>query len=120
MPDGLITPELVLQVAEATEDYVVTPTEFSEIMGTMTSIFAGMAIVGLTSMFLGAITERFTREIQHSSSGVIVMPRIPEEAKGDILFIEYVHDMVKLGEVLTDEEVKQMWEDWKRRGAIYS
>ena len=62
MPDGLITPELVLQVAEATEDYVVTPTEFSEIMGTVTSILAGVAVAGLTGMLMGVITKSFTRE----------------------------------------------------------
>ncbi|GAI87032.1 unnamed protein product, partial [marine sediment metagenome] len=62
LPDGLVTPELVLQVAEATQDYVVTQTEFSEIMGTVTSIFVGAAVAGLTGMFLGAITGRFTRE----------------------------------------------------------
>ena len=62
MPDGLITPELVLQVAEATEDYQVTPTEFSEIMGTVTSICIGTAIVGLIGMLMGAMIKEFTRE----------------------------------------------------------
>ena len=62
MPDGLITPGLVLQVAEATEDYVITPTEFSEIMGTVTSIFAGAAVAGLIGMLTGAIIKGFTRE----------------------------------------------------------
>ncbi|GAJ19760.1 unnamed protein product, partial [marine sediment metagenome] len=28
LPDGLITPGLVLEVAEATKDYVITPAEF--------------------------------------------------------------------------------------------
>lgn len=62
MANGLITPGLVLQVAEAAEDYQVTPTELSEIMGTVTSIFTGAAVAGLIGIFLGAITERFTRE----------------------------------------------------------
>ena len=62
MPDGLITPELVLQVAEATEDYQVTPTEFSEIMGTVTSIFMGVAVAGFVGMLTGAIFKGFTRE----------------------------------------------------------
>ena len=59
---NLITPELVLQVAEATEDYVVTPTELSEIMGTVTSIFLGVAVAGFVGMLTGAILKGFTRE----------------------------------------------------------
>ena len=62
MPDGLITPELVLQVAEAAEDYVITPTELSEIMGTVISIFAGTAVAGLIGMLMGAIIKEFTKE----------------------------------------------------------
>lgn len=62
MPDGLITPGLVLQVAEATEDYVVTPAEFSEIMGTVTTIFVGAAVAGLIGMLTGTIIKGFTKE----------------------------------------------------------
>jgi len=62
LPDGLITPELVLQVAEAAEDYVITPTELSEIMGTVISIFAGTAVAGLIGMLMGAIIKEFTKE----------------------------------------------------------
>lgn len=58
----LITPELVLQVAEAAEDYRITPTEFTEIMGTVTSIFAGAAVAGFIGMLMGAIIKGFTRE----------------------------------------------------------
>ncbi len=62
MPDGLITPELVLQVAEAAEDYRITPTEFAEIMGTISTIFAGVAVAGFVGMLTGAIFRGFTRE----------------------------------------------------------
>ncbi|GAI20650.1 unnamed protein product [marine sediment metagenome] len=72
---NLITPELVLQVAEATEDYVVTPTEFSEIMGTVTSIFVGVAVAGFVGMLTGAIIKRFTKETGVSAkkiAGVVI------------------------------------------------
>ncbi|GAI69226.1 unnamed protein product [marine sediment metagenome] len=59
---NLLTPELVLQVAEAAEDYRITATELSEIMGTVTSIFAGVAIAGLVGMLTGAIFRGFTKE----------------------------------------------------------
>ena len=57
MPDGLITPELVLQVAEAAQDYVVTQTEFDEIMGTISSIFIGVFVFGALGMLIGTLTE---------------------------------------------------------------
>ena len=62
MPDGLITPELVMEVAEATRDYMITSTEFTKIMGTVASIFAGAAVVGVICMLTEAITTKFTRE----------------------------------------------------------
>jgi len=42
--------------------------------------------------------------------GVLVMPRLPEEAKGDVMFVEYIRDLVRLGEKVTDEEARLMWE----------
>ena len=68
MPDGLITPGLVLQVAEAAKDYRITPTEFSEIMGTICSIFLGAAVAGCTGMLIGAVTKRFTEETATETS----------------------------------------------------
>jgi len=47
--------------------------------------------------------------------GVIVMPKLPEEAKGDVMFVEYIRDLVSLGERVTDEEARLVWEAWKRR-----
>ena len=55
---NLITPGLVLQVVEAAEDYVVTPTEFTEIMGTISSIFVGAFVFGAFGMLMGRLTER--------------------------------------------------------------
>ena len=61
---NLITPELILQVAEAAEDYRITPTEFSGIMGTVTSIFAGAAVAGLIGMLMGTIIKGFTKGVK--------------------------------------------------------
>jgi uncharacterized membrane protein (UPF0127 family) len=47
--------------------------------------------------------------------GVIVMPKLPDEAKGDAMFVEYIRDLVRLGEKVTDKEARLMWEAWKRR-----
>lgn len=47
--------------------------------------------------------------------GVLIMPRIPREAKKDPLFVQYIRDLVRLGERITDEEVKIMWEAWQKR-----
>lgn len=62
MPNGLFTPKLVLQVAEAVEDNVVTPNELNEIIGTVTTIFAGVMLVGFVGMLTGTIYKGFTRE----------------------------------------------------------
>jgi len=47
--------------------------------------------------------------------GVVVMPRIPDEARKDVLFVQYIHDLVRLGERINDEDVRLMWEAWKKR-----
>ena len=59
---NLITPELVWQVWEAGQDYRVTPSEFAEIAGTISSIFVGAFVFGALGMLLGTVTKRFTRE----------------------------------------------------------
>ncbi len=46
-----------------------------------------------------------------------VMPKLPPEARGDFLFFEYIHDLVKLGEVISDEDARQMWEA-SQRGSV--
>ena len=58
-----------------------------------------------------------TQETETSLSSlpsVIAMPRLPEEARKDFFFVEYIRDMLKLGEPISDEEVGLMWEGWKR------
>jgi len=47
--------------------------------------------------------------------GVVVMPKIPDEARKDVLFVAYIRDLVRLGQKVTDGEVEIMWEAWKRR-----
>jgi len=47
-------------------------------------------------------------------TGLAVMPKLPPEARKDILFVEYIRDLVKLGERVTDEEVRLMWQAWKK------
>lgn len=68
MPNGLITPGLVWQIYEAGEDYRVTATEFSEIMGTIASIVLGAFIFGTVGMLIGAISEGVTKEATSKSS----------------------------------------------------
>jgi len=66
------------------------------------------------AMVLSILNEKLTPE---SFPSVAVMPKLPEEAKGDILFFEYIRDMVRLGERVTDKEAEIMWEAWKKRGS---
>lgn len=48
-------------------------------------------------------------------TGVAIMPKLPEEARGDFLFFEYIRDLVRLGETITDEEARRIWEAWEKR-----
>ena len=59
---NLITPELVIEVAEAVKDYQITAKEFEDIMEVATSVFMGVAIAGLVGMLTGAIFRGFTKE----------------------------------------------------------
>ena len=52
-----MTPGLVLEVAEAAEDYVITPSEFSGIMGTAFSTAAGLFIFGILGMTIAGLTK---------------------------------------------------------------
>jgi uncharacterized membrane protein (UPF0127 family) len=58
--------------------------------------------------------ERPLESLPALMPGVAVMPRLPEEARKDPLFVEYIRDLVRLGEKVTDEETRRMWEAWKR------
>jgi uncharacterized membrane protein (UPF0127 family) len=55
----------------------------------------------------------FKRKTGRMPRGVI--PHLPEEARGDFLFLEFIRDLVRLGEVISDEEAREMWEPWQRR-----
>ena len=61
MPNGLITPGLVIEVSEAVKDYRVTSAEYSEIMGTVSSIIIGTFTIGLVGMLMASIKKGFSR-----------------------------------------------------------
>lgn len=62
MPNGLFTHELVLEVAEATRDSVITAEELSSIMGVITGIFMGTMIAVFVGMLMKGIIKGFTEE----------------------------------------------------------
>lgn len=62
MPNGLITPGLVLEIAEAGQDYVITPQELSDIMGTISSTVAGIFVFGFLGMVIGGLTKGLTKK----------------------------------------------------------
>lgn len=57
MPNGLITPGLVLEVAEATEDYVITQEEFLGLMETLMLVVTGIFAFSIITMLLSSITK---------------------------------------------------------------
>ena len=79
MSDGLLTPNLVMEIAEATEDYRVTPSEFQQIMGTMTSIVVGFAITGVAGMLIKTVTKEFARQTPFEVKEIAGIPLpVPE------------------------------------------
>ena len=50
MPNGLFTPDLILEVAEAGEDSVITTQEFSNIIEVIAGVFMGVAIANIESI----------------------------------------------------------------------
>jgi hypothetical protein len=59
---NLITPELVIEVAEAVEDYQITAQEFNSIITIITSIFMGVAIISLGAILTEPIIKGLTKE----------------------------------------------------------
>ncbi len=57
---------------------------------------------------------RATELLPAVRKGLQVMPRLPEETRGDYLFVEYVRDLVRFGEKISDEEARRLWESWKK------
>jgi len=53
----LFTPGLVIEVAEAVEDSVITTEELSSIMGVVTSIFMGIMLAVFVGMLMRTITK---------------------------------------------------------------
>lgn len=56
-------------------------------------------------------------ELSHGSTypprkGII--PKLPEEARGDFLFYEYIRDLAKY-EALSEEDAQRLWEGYKRQ-----
>lgn len=76
MPNGLFTPELIIEVAEAGEDSVITKEEFSGIMEVITTIFLGVLTVVFVSMLVGALIKGFTKEtgIKTKEIGGVIIP----------------------------------------------
>jgi len=74
---NLITPELVLQVAEAVEDYQITAKEFSSIISVITSIFMGVAIISLGAILTEPIIKDFTEETGFKTKKVagVIIPK---------------------------------------------
>ena len=63
-----------------------------------------------------AFLVREKAESLSSLPGVIIMPRLPEEARRDFFFVEYIRDLTKLGgSPISDEEARLLWEGWKRQ-----
>lgn len=58
------------------------------------------------------ITETVSRAEYPPRKGVL--PRLPEEAKGDILFYEYIRDLSKY-EALSDEDAQRLWEGYRKQ-----
>lgn len=76
----MITPELVMQVAQAIRDYRITASEFQGIMNTLTNIAAGVLAAGAVGMLVGAIGEKFARETAFEVRETVGLPLpVPEE-----------------------------------------
>lgn len=61
MTDGLFTPELIMEVAEAGENYQITAKEFSDIMVVITEIFAAIVIISLSAILTEPIIRGFSK-----------------------------------------------------------
>ncbi len=64
---------------------------------------------------VGLIASSDKYQPQTGKGGIAVMPKLPPEARKDFLFFEYIRDLVRLGEKISDEEARLMWEAWEKR-----
>ena len=62
MPNGLFTPGLIMEVAEAGEDSVITQEEFGSITSVITETFIGIAMAVFITMLLKGVLKDFTKE----------------------------------------------------------
>lgn len=67
-------PELIMEVAEAVEDSVITPKEFSGIMEVTTLISIGVMTAILISMLVGVIAKGFTEETGIKTKEIVGVP----------------------------------------------
>ena len=65
-------------------------------------------------VFKAYLVMKGTEVSLSSLPGIIAMPRLPEEARKDFFFVEYIRDMLRLGGTISDEEARLMWEGWKK------
>ena len=67
----------------------------------------------LEELWEGAERQELLPEARYR--GLAVMPRLPPEAREDPLFVEYIRDLVRLGEEISDEEAGRMWQAWQKK-----
>ena len=58
------------------------------------------------------LTSQEIHRLGKSARGVI--PKLPAESKGDAIFAQDIRDLVKMGQVISDEGATRMWESWKK------
>ena len=120
---NLITPGLVLQVAEAAEDYVITPAEFSEIMGTISSIFIGVFVFGAVGMLMRGFSEGITsftsEELRHQETMFFNVPEAREHlmSKGFVYTLRPKvrrtgKDVAYYGSYYQKEKIADVWVDF--------
>ena len=64
MPNGLITPGLVVEAFEAGEDLVITPQELSGLVETTMGTVMGVFSFGLLVMIITLVTNNFLKEVE--------------------------------------------------------
>lgn len=74
MPNGLFTPQLITEVAEAAEDSVITAEELGSIISVITSIFAGVMLAVFTTMLIRGVVKGFTKETGIKTKEVAGVP----------------------------------------------
>jgi uncharacterized membrane protein (UPF0127 family) len=92
-----------------------TQLDISSLMNFMLIMVAVVMIFKMVGRALEEPKERPQLSAATVGRGIAIMPKLPPEAYKDFLFCEYIRDMVRLGETITDEEARRMWEAWEKR-----